>query len=691
MREIGRYTLEGEVARGGMGRVYRARTPEGQQVALKLLLAGRQAVETQRTRLRREAEAMLRLDHPGVVRILDAGEHEGTPFLVLEWVEGQDLGAWLAQEGPIDPREAAALVARLGRALEHCHQRGVLHRDLKPQNVLLRASDGAPLLTDFGLSLSMDAELDALTRTGQCLGSPGYWPPEQALGQRDQVDERSDVWGLGGILYTLLTGRPPLDGSSLVDALAALERGVPPPSALRPGTPATLDDVCVRCLTSARERRFPSALAVARALEDWLAAGAPTGRPGRRGGGALMVVGVALLAAGAGALIVRRARGAASAEQGPSPSDPAGPGPASATQDPPGEVTGLVAEGAALRRKGRLLESLGRLDRAVALAPQDVPARLARASLRRNMGDLQGAMHDLEAALAEDPTHVLALVERGHVLARLDRWNELAQGVEVLEGLAPDHPGSLTLRGLYRGHVGDEVESRELVERALERDPRHIEGLLLEGLLLDRMDRLEEARPYYDQALALDPHNSRALGRRATLLGQQGRLEESRVDFELALQIDPQNVLHLVNFANVLNGLGEKQRAWAMCEQALRLQPDEPDALLLLGQMRRERGDRAGALTDLTRAAELAPEDPSPQFWLGVIQMETGALQAGLVSAQRALDLDPLDAQSWLLRGELRERLGVPGARDDFLRFAELAPTHERAAEALARAERLAR
>jgi serine/threonine-protein kinase len=166
-----------------MGVVFRAQDVEsGAVVALKLLLAGKDAPEVTRRRFAREVQALMRLRHPHVVGIHDAGEHEGAPYLALDYVEGESLQGRLDREGALPEREAAQLVRALADALQHVHEQGALHRDLKPDNVLIRGSDGAPLLTDFGLTRDTDPSFSGtqLTRTGRFLGTPGYWPPEQA-------------------------------------------------------------------------------------------------------------------------------------------------------------------------------------------------------------------------------------------------------------------------------------------------------------------------------------------------------------------------------------------------------------------------------------------------------------------------------------------------------------------------------
>ena len=265
---IGRYRLIEQVARGGTGLVFRVQDDSGRPAALKLLLAGRSATALQRRRVATEIQALLRLRHPHVVTLLDAGDHEGVPYVVMEWVEGETLGARLSR-GPLEPLAAAELAGKLADALSHCHAQGILHRDLKPDNVMLRASDGAPLLTDFGLSKDVaSGQQTTVARTiaGMWLGTPGYWPPEQARGDLAALGPRSDVYGLGAVLYAALTGCPPQEGKTLQELFEALDRPIRPPSARRAGIPVWLEAVCLKALAQDPAQRPASMAELAREL-----------------------------------------------------------------------------------------------------------------------------------------------------------------------------------------------------------------------------------------------------------------------------------------------------------------------------------------------------------------------------------------------------------------------------------------
>jgi WD40 repeat protein len=272
---LGDYELVEELGRGGMGRVYKARQRSlGRLVALKVIRAGAPITEAERLRFRTEAEATARLDHPNIVPVYEVGDHDGQPYLATRYVEGGPLSRHLERFRD-DPRAVARLLATLARAVQHAHQRGVLHRDLKPGNVLLewRAGDvGPPVphVADFGLARLLDQD-SALTRTGDLVGTPSYMAPEQASGGAAAITTATDVHGLGAILYALLTGRAPFAGPTVLETLERVKGSEPePPSRLNPKVDRDLETICLTCLAKDPRWRYASALALAEDLENWL-------------------------------------------------------------------------------------------------------------------------------------------------------------------------------------------------------------------------------------------------------------------------------------------------------------------------------------------------------------------------------------------------------------------------------------
>lgn len=271
---LGAYDLLEEIGRGGMGVVYRALQRDlNRPVAVKVLLDAGFASTQQKERFRREAEAVARLKHPGIVAIHEIGESDGLPWFSMDHVEGASLEE-SAKDHPLPGREAALCLREIALAVAHAHERGILHRDLKPSNILLDTA-GRPHVTDFGIAQRLDLDPDGetaapLTRTGQSLGSPGYAAPELVLGQT--ADVRTDVYGLGAILYYLLTGRPPHSGATLESLLRQVREEDPAaPSSLRPSIPRDLETICLKCLRKSQAGRYPSPLALVEDLDRFLA------------------------------------------------------------------------------------------------------------------------------------------------------------------------------------------------------------------------------------------------------------------------------------------------------------------------------------------------------------------------------------------------------------------------------------
>src|SRR2546423_5381555 len=267
--DLGDYELLEEIGRGGQGVVFRARQKSlNRSVALKVIGLGQWATKAHLKRFRLEAEAAASLDHPCIVPIYEIGEREGACYFSMGFVEGGQLDA-VAKREPMPIRHAAELIAKLARTVHYAHEHGILHRDIKPGNILLDAK-GEPHLTDFGLARLVETE-STVTRTLEVLGTPSYMAPEQAVGNNDAVSSVTDVYGLGAVLYQLLTGHPPFAGGTTYETIKLLLETDPrQPRQLNPKIDRDLSTICLKCLEKDPQRRYPSALVLAEDLERWL-------------------------------------------------------------------------------------------------------------------------------------------------------------------------------------------------------------------------------------------------------------------------------------------------------------------------------------------------------------------------------------------------------------------------------------
>lgn len=299
LQVLGDYEILEEIGKGGMGRVYKARQRSLKRiVALKMILAGAHAGAEELKRFRSEAEAVARLQHPNIVQIFEVGELDGLPFFSLEFVDGGSLAAQL-NGTPLPVRAAAELIRTLAEAVEFAHQNGIIHRDLKPANVLLSAKvdqQGAATklaaagstmrssgsvssqrlpsavakITDFGLAKRLDDE-SGQTKSGTIMGTPSYMAPEQAAGQRQRIGPATDVYGLGAILYELLTGRPPFKAATPWETVhQVLHNEVASPRLLDAAIDRDVETICLKCLQKDPQRRYDSAQALADDLRRYL-------------------------------------------------------------------------------------------------------------------------------------------------------------------------------------------------------------------------------------------------------------------------------------------------------------------------------------------------------------------------------------------------------------------------------------
>jgi predicted Ser/Thr protein kinase len=265
--DFGDYRLLEEIARGGMGVVFRAQQKSLDRfVALKMILEGSLASQVEIDRFKIEAQAAAHLDHPGIVQVYEIGEIDGRHFFSMALVEGESLADKI-ESGPMDPTQAAELTLKIVEAMDYAHQRGVIHRDLKPANILLDGK-GEPKVTDFGLAKRPDRDRD-LTMTGQMLGTPSYMAPEQAGGK--DITDATDVYALGAILYAMLAGHAPFEGPTIIDTLTKVMEQEPVPLRQENASiPLDLETLCLKCLEKDGGERYESAAELGAELQRFI-------------------------------------------------------------------------------------------------------------------------------------------------------------------------------------------------------------------------------------------------------------------------------------------------------------------------------------------------------------------------------------------------------------------------------------
>ncbi len=576
---IGSYEVLGELGRGGMGVVYRVRTPGGVDAALKLL----QGVDREAfARFERERRLLASLgEAQGFVGFIDAGASSEGLWLVMPFVPGGTLRRRL-DAGPLGVEETVSLGIALARALGAAHERGIVHRDVKPENVLYTAS-GRPLLADLGLAKHFDplakgaSQSASLTREGAFKGTAGYMAPEQ-IEDAGRVGPTSDVFALGAVLYECLAGRPAFPGSSVVEVCAALSAGKVDPIG-RPGLPGWLDVVVRRALELDPRARFADGGALARALQGGKVTDARS-RPvvplvvGAVLGGGL----VTALALAVSSRPVALAPGGPVALAPARPVAPSRPAPAPPAPDSPAraEARRLAELGNEKGRAGDFQGAIGDCSRAIEVDPTFARAWASRGDARGAMGDADGAFADCSRAIELDPRLAAAWATRSVARGvKGDFEGELADATRAIE-LDSGVASSWANRGNARGRHGDLEGAIADCTKAIELEPDAARAWLCRGVARGLSGDVDGEIEDETRSLGLAPGFAEAWACRGAARGRKEDLDGAIADTTRAIELAP--------------GLGN---AWTN-----------------RGLCRYMKEDFLGAIPDLERSLELEPGGP---------------------------------------------------------------------------------
>jgi tetratricopeptide (TPR) repeat protein len=715
---LGKYVLLEELGRGGMGRVYRAWDPSlGRAVAIKLLLFHE---PEDLLRFRQEAHLAAALDHPGIVQVHEMGEAEGRLFIAMQYVDGRSLegGARL----PL--RKAAETIRDAARAIAFAHERGVIHRDLKPGNLLL-ARDGRVRVTDFGLAKRSDAR----SLSGTAVGTPSYMSPEQAAGRASAVGPRSDVYALGATLYGILAGRPPFTGADVLSVLRAVVTEDPPAlRRLNPRVPWELETVTLKAMEKDPARRYASASELAEDLDRYLQGEAVWARrPGgltrlrrfaKRRRAFLGAAGAFLAAAALGAAVFvpswrdeRRAKERAEAEV----HTLRGLG-TLWTQVVLAKQGFHVEASDPGRVAARIRELVGRVGAFVAANPKLPQGYYVRAQARLYVGETREAEGDLRRALEADPGFAPGLVLLGRLKLEEHSWRIYGLPDPGHKGArqaaaAPlvEEAGKLLAEGLKRGSEGAAPERWGLV-RTREDDvalvvAQALQARFLRGDLGAAVRLLEEAQAkegaaeycnwlgllsgpglnveWQTRALKHMPHFPKAYLDRGEARLRRDDLEGALRDFARAVELRPDLAVARANLGGALLLQGDAGRAFDELTRALELDAGHVLAWANRAIARLRRQDPAGAEEDASRAIALAPAHPEAYATRGRARAAKGDLAGALLDYAKATELNPGDVDALQFRGVLRLELSraeparrgehrAAGARDleEALRFA---------------------
>ncbi len=606
---IGEYELLGQIGQGGMGIVYKARHRRlRREVAVKTMKAGSGASSEVRDRFRREAEAMALLQHRNIVQIFEVGEEEGAPFLVMEYVDGVTLARKLAGT-PLPPGEAADLVQTLAQAVAYAHQRGVLHRDLTPTNVLLQAQGlqplglGSPKIADFGLARLLLGD-STLTQTGVVMGTPSYLAPEQADGKGKDAGPAADTYALGAILYECLTGRPPFKAATALETIKQVVNDDPvPPRQLQPRTPRDLETICLKCLEKSPQRRYADADALARDLGHFLAGESIDarrtgllGRAGRWGRRRPLVAGLLLalvvVTAGSFGLVTWKWREEVQQRQRAEQQEEEAHRQRAKAEERLTQAVDVVE--AMLTRVGA--DSLAGVPHAEAVRRELLDkAMLAFEGLRRQEGD-DPRIRSRAAYACRRTAELLK------DLSRLDEGLTVCrQAIELGERLVADFPDRANYRSELAMSHGTMANLLSNLARLDEADQESQAGLAIHRVLTEQFP--DDARYWHELAVGLT--------NRAVLLRQLKRPDEAeqmqrdmqQIESRLAAKYpDDQRYRYTLasshyDLGNLMSAgkrpreaEGEYRRAVSLLEDLIKEKPDAPVNPHLLGRVRHNLG-----------------------------------------------------------------------------------------------------
>ena len=616
----GRYQILSLAGAGSMGSVYRARDTELDEiVALKFLRADLVHTPEILARFRREVRLARRVAHRHVARVYDIGEHEGDKFLTMAFIEGEALRALLRRSRPLPISQAVSIARAVCEGLAAAHAVGVIHRDLKPDNVML-GSDGALAITDFGIARSAEAVDGGPTATlGTAIGTPAYMSPEQVEGASD-VDGRADIYALGVMLFEMVTGELPFAGGSAIAVAAArLDHAPPDPRALRPGLDPQLAGLILRCMARQPADRFASAGELDAALSRVTASDSlpvPIAQPERAAGAAIAT---AATSAGDKTVAVLPFRNAG------------------------GDDEAYLADG--------LTEDL--IDTLSTARGLRVRPRSATIRFTGDDRDARAIGRELDVQVIVDGT----VRRRGDMLRVTARLVSVAEGFQLWARRFERPAGDALM-------VSDQVA--DAVARALTVDPvaqnrkAPTDATAIDLYLRGRAelrdlggDAMERAVAFLEEAHARAPDDP-------TLVAALARAHARSFFF----RTEPSSIEH----------------ALALAERALAAAPGHAEALLALAQVRFARGfrgDYLAAAEHVRAAIDHSPYLPEAHELLGRLRLEVGPLDEGIAATERALALDPLLVTSRL---ELARGLGLRGDFERALTLVATAPDGDRAA-----------
>lgn len=677
-RTLGGYQIIEQIGMGGMATVYKAYDASTDRyVALKTLPQQYSQDPTFVERFRREARAIAKLEHLHILPVHAYGEDDGIAYLVMRYLPAGTLTSRIRQSGRIPLDEAARLIAQIGSALDHAHSNGVLHRDVKPGNVLID-NDGNTFLTDFGIARMVEGTLDL---TGDSiLGTPQYMSPEQCQGRKD-LTPASDQYALGVVLYEMITGRTPFQAETPLAVIHMQMMGspLPPPTSLVPNLPEDVERVILKALARDPQDRFPSCSALAAAFEQAIHS-APT-RPGMHPEDPPTVkVDASIPAPMMGSPTTHASQ----------PTSARTPAPPRRSFLPFAIAGGVVAfivlavilSGALNNEDDGDVNALQTVSAFAAgseaqASPTDTPTESPTDTRTESPIDVPAEAPTAVAMIDSDPA-VQALVDEGN--RALDNYDYEAAQAAFNNALAinPDSIPALfgRARTLYFDS-GDYAAAVEALTRILELDPNNAAVLHQRGVIYRDWGEYDESLDDLSAALAVDDTVAAYYADRALTYGYSSQYENAVDDYAAAIALDGSNARYFMERGAYLSYIDRYDEAISDLDRSIELAPDSYEPYFSRGYIYLDMDRCDAAIPDFNRVIELRPEDIEAREGLVECALRVGDIDTALDYITQAIRLDEMRVHPYLTRGDIMMRLGDVGAAiDDYTRAIEIDPEY---------------
>ena len=620
---FGRYRIEEKLGEGGMGQVCLAYDPQlDRRVALKIMqLKDDEALR----RFATEARASAKLRHPNILPVYEIGELGEFHYFTMEYVAGRSLLSMIRDNpGGMDPRELAGIMKGVAGALAFAHQHGVIHRDVKPANILIN-DEGTPFLMDFGIAKEIARVDHWRTITGTLLGTPDYMSPEQAKAQKDKIRETSDIFSFGATFYHSLTGKPPFGGDELYEILDAVVRHDPlAPRGLSSAIPPDLETICLRCLEKDPRNRYPTAKALEDDLGRFLEGRPISARPVSAVAKLLRatrknalagpsMIGAALLLIATLAVTVTTFEAGRKRE-------------AELFSRTAANAERLLAE-----RKFSEAISVVESFEATGSRTKDRAKQLAEEINKQAGQELATLRNELDRFSGQEDLHT--------------KFNALLKFDKAVSA-NPDSPDAYIYRGIVRAKFGDIKGAIEDSNRAVGLDSRHSFSYLGRGIVRSGVGDQGGANSDFDRAIDIDPGNEAAYFNRGIVKNILGDKKGAVADFGKALSIDSKDAVAYYNRGVVRGELGDKRGAIADYDKAIDLDPNYVDACTNRGAAKSELGDSKGAIADYSKAISLDPRFAVAYANRAAERLQLEDFKGAIADWEKAVKLDPSSEDS---------------------------------------------